>query len=126
MPLVTWSAQAQKDLEALVPSDAVRADVKHIAEEILQDLPVPASPADYGAEDGIFWRRCLTTEQESRLEQGSLGDTPGGTWNLFLLCSRQNPAGFEVLAVRNTRQVASWEMMYRRGSPAQGPQERGA
>lgn len=125
MPLVSWSAQAQRDLEALVPSDAVRADIKRIAEEILHDLPIPASPADYGTEDGIFWRRCLTTEQESQLKQGSLQDKLGGSWDLFLLCSRQNPAGFEVLAVRSIRQVASREMVYRRGS-AQGPQERGA
>lgn len=113
MPQVTWSARAETDLKALIADRALRAQIKRIAEEILQDLPPPTHQADQGAEDGVCWRRCITREQERQLKEGSIPDTIDGSWHYFLLYKKQNPTGCEVLGVRRTSQIGSWELMYR-------------
>ena len=113
MPQVTWSARAETDLTAQVADHALRARIKCIAEEILQDLPPSVHPADHGAEDGVCWRRCITREQERRLEEGSIPDTIHGSWHYFLLYRKQNPAGIEVIGLCGTALIASWELMYR-------------
>ena len=113
MPRVTWSAQAEAELEDLVPASVVRNQIRKHAEAALRC--VTACTAHEGAEDGIMWRRAITREQEHRMKAGWLAEADGGearAWDYFLLY-RLTPAGFEVLAVRSIRQIAGWELMYR-------------
>ena len=71
MGKVSWSEQAESDLESLVANPAVRAQIKHIAEEILHDIP-PRTCSDDGSADGIMWHRCITWEQKRQLEEAEL------------------------------------------------------
>ena len=71
MGKVSWSEQAESDLESLVANPAVRAQIKHIAEEILHDIP-PRTCADDGSAHGIMWHRCITWEQKRQLEEAEL------------------------------------------------------
>ena len=71
MPKVTWTAQAEAELKALVSDPAVREQLKLHAEATLHYIPHPtAYPADEGAEDGIMWHRGVAhgryTEQEEQ------------------------------------------------------------
>jgi Pentapeptide repeats (8 copies) len=68
---VSWSEQAESDLESLVANPAVRAQIKHIAEEILHDIPPRTCPDD-GSVHGIMWHRCITWEQKRQLEEAEL------------------------------------------------------
>jgi hypothetical protein len=113
MPRVTWLAQAEAELEALVPDPAVREQLKQNAEATLHHV-VTCTP-DEGAEDGIMWRRGITHEQERQIEAGSLPDADDdGTrcWDYILVYRPVDPAGFEVLGVRSNSQIASWDLMY--------------
>ena len=133
---VSWSEQAESDLESLVANPAVRAQIKHIAEEILHDIPPRTCPDD-GSAHGIMWHRCITWEQKRQLEEAELEeaeleeaeleeeqpdedqpdedqlkDTTDGPWNYFLMYTKGNSAKFEVLGVRSTHQMASmWVQM---------------
>jgi hypothetical protein len=135
---VSWSEQAESDLESLVANPAVRAQIKHIAEEILHDIP-PRTCSDDGSTDGIMWHRCIAREQKRQLEEAELEeaeleeaeleeaeleeaqlhekqlrDTTDGPWNYFLMYTKGNSAKFEVLGVRSTHQMASmWVQMDR-------------
>ncbi len=71
MGKVSWSEQAESDLESLVANPAVRAQIKHIAEEILHDIPPRTCPDD-GSAHGIMWHRCITWEQKRQLEEAEL------------------------------------------------------
>ena len=131
MGKVSWSEQAESDLESLVANPAVRAQIKHIAEEILHDIPPRTCPDD-GSAHGIMWHRCITWEQKRQLEEAELEeaeleeeqpdedqpdedqlkDTTDGPWNYFLMYTKGNSAKFEVLGVRSTHQMASmWVQM---------------
>lgn len=110
MPQVTWSAQARADLKYLIADPAVRAQIERIAKEILHDAP-PGHPADHGVEGAVEWRRCITRQHESQLDEEQLEDTTSGPWNFFLLFTRRSPAEAEVLGVCSTRQVASLELV---------------
>jgi hypothetical protein len=113
MPRVTWSAQAEAELEAFVPDPAVRDQLKRNAEATLHD--VATCTPDEGVEDGIMWHRGITHEQERWIEAGSLLEADdGGTrcWDYFLLYRPLDSAGFEVVGVRSNNQIASWELMY--------------
>lgn len=110
MPQVIWSAQARADLKDLVADPVVRAQIERIAEEILNDTR-PGHPADHGVEGAVEWRRCITRQHESQLDQEQLEDTTGGPWNFFLLFTRRSPEEAEVLGVCSTRQVASLELV---------------
>ena len=143
MGKVSWSEQAESDLESLVANPAVRAQIKHIAEEILHDIPPRTCPDD-GSAHGIMWHRCITREQKRQLEEAELEeaeleeaeleeaeleeaeleeaqlhekqlrDTTDGPWNYFLMYTKGNSAKFEVLGVRSTHQMASmWVQMDR-------------
>ena len=59
-------------------------------------------------------RRGITHEQERQIEAGWLKDDDDRTqpWDYFLLYRPLTPASFEVLAIRSTRQIAGWELMY--------------
>lgn len=118
---VSWSEQAESDLESLVANPVVRAQIKHIAEEILHDIPPRTCPDD-GSARGIMWHRCITWEQKRQLEEAELQeaqphekqlkDTTDGPWNYFLMYTKGNSAKFEVLGVRSTHQMASmWVQM---------------
>lgn len=111
MPQVTWSAQARADLKYLIADPAVRAQIERIAQEILHDAPAGRRPADHGAEGTVEWRRCITRQHESQLDEEQLEDTTSGPWNFFLLFTRRSPEEAEVLGVCNTRQVASLELV---------------
>ena len=116
MPQVTWLARAEADLRAIVSNPAVRDQLRCNAEEILHDIPPRTCPADEGADDGIMWHRGITHEQERQIEAGWLAeqaDDGAQACDYFLIYRSLNPAGFEVLAVRSTGQIASWEQMYR-------------
>jgi hypothetical protein len=117
MPQVTWSAQAKADLKYLVADPAVRAQIEHIAQEILHDAR-PGRPADDGAEGMVEWRRCITRQHESQLDEEKLEDTTSGPWNFFLLFTRRSPAEAAVLGVRSIRQVASLELVIGPGDAA--------
>jgi hypothetical protein len=135
---VSWSEQAESDLESLVANPAVRAQIKHIAEEIMHDIPPRTCPDD-GSAHGIMWHRCITLKQKRQLEEAELEeaepeeaepeeaepeeeqlhetqlrDTADGPWNYFLMYRKGHSAKFEVLGVRSTHQMASmWVQMDR-------------
>ena len=106
MGRVSWSDQAEADLQSIDPG--VRDQLRHNAEEMLHHIPPnTAYSADEGAHGGIMWHRGIgdgrSTEQDS------------GPQNYFLLYRKRNPApGFEILAVRSIHQMASmWAQMTR-------------
>jgi hypothetical protein len=108
MPKVTWTAQAEAELKALVSDPAVREQLKRNAEEILHYIPHPTVyPADEGAEDGIMWHRGVAhgryTEQEEQ---------DNGPQNYFLFYRPLDSARFEVVGVRSNNQIARRELMY--------------
>ena len=113
MPRVTWLAQAEAELEALVPDPALREQLKQNAEVTLHRVAT-CTPHE-GAEDGIMWHRGITHEQERQIEAGSLleaDDDGTRCWDYFLFYRPLDSAGFEVLGVRSNSQIASWELMY--------------
>jgi hypothetical protein len=113
MPRVSWSDQAEAELEALVPDPAVRDQLKHNAEATLHHVTTYA-PHE-GVEDGIMWRRGITRGQERQIEAGSLleaDDDGTRCWDYFLFYRPLDSAGFEVVGVRSNSQIASWELMY--------------
>lgn len=126
MPRVTWSAQAEAELDALVADPAVRDQLRRHAAATLHY--VVACSADEGAEDGIMWRRGISDEQERKMNGGRLPDDDDGTraWDYFLLYRPLNPGAFEVLGVRSNRQIAAWELLYRIFEYAVGPVARSA
>jgi len=113
MSRVTWLAQAEAELEALVPDPAVRDQLRRNAEATLHHVAT-CTPHE-GAEDGIMWHRGITHEQERQIEAGSLPEADDdGTrcWDYFLFYRPLDSAGFEVVGVRSNSQIASWELMY--------------
>jgi len=113
MPRVTWSAQANIELVTTVSDPAVRAQLKANAKVALHR--VHAGTADEGADDGIMWRRGITAE-ECQIRPGWRWEQPDDgaqAWDYFLIYRPMGPSWFEVLGVRSTRQIASWELMYR-------------
>jgi hypothetical protein len=127
MPRVTWSAQAEAELDALVADPAVRDQLRRHAAATLHY--VVACSADEGAEDGIMWRRGISDEQKRKMNEGRLpDDDDDGTraWDYFLLYRPLNPGAFEVLGVRSNRQIAAWELLYRIFEYAVGPVARSA
>jgi hypothetical protein len=106
MGKVSWSTQAEADLQDIDP--AVADQLRRHAEETLHY--VRASTAHEGVSEGIMWRRGITHEEEREIENGSLwGEDDDGAqvWDYFLLYRPLSPEQFEVLAVVNTHQVAS-------------------
>lgn len=107
---VSWSPEAEADLEVLVADPAVRNQLRRNARRILHVIsPVTADRADEGFNGEIMWHRGSTSEDQSRPERAD------GPQNYFLFYRRQpdNDLGFEVLAVRSINQIASrWEQMH--------------
>ena len=115
---VSWSDQAEAELEALVPDPAVREQLKRNAEATLHHV-VTYTPHE-GAEDGIMWHRGITHEQERQIETGSLPEDDDGTqcWDYFLFYRPLDSAGFEVIGLRSTHQIAALEEIAARASHA--------
>lgn len=109
MGRVSWSDQAEADLNRIAP--AVADQIRRNAEKILHDIPPLDHPADEGAlGDGFLWHRGVAhgrhTEQEEQDD---------GPQNYFLLYrKRDSDPEFEILAVPSEKQVASkWAQMTR-------------
>ena len=121
MPQVTWSAQAGAELEALVLDAAVRERIRRHAEAALRC--VVSSTDSEGAEDGIMWRRAIAHEKEELLSEA---DDDGAQACDYFLLYREAAAGFEIMGVRSTRQIASREVLYRIFGHFAGPVARSA
>jgi hypothetical protein len=108
MGRVSWSGQAEADLDSIDP--VVRDQLRRNAEEILHLIPPCTHPADEGADSGIMWHRGDG--------HGRFTDRSNGPQDYFLLYRSCDPAPgsedpeFEVLAVRSIHQVARmWVQM---------------
>lgn len=98
-----WSKAAEADLESIAPR--IKEQIKENAEETLPDI----RPGCTGQDDqGIFWHRGITHEQEGDVDWRPQEDVDGiQPWDYYLYYREANPGGFEVLAVISTHQVAS-------------------
>jgi hypothetical protein len=106
MGRVSWSTQAEADLDSVDP--AVADQLRRNAEQILHDIPPnTAHSADEGACAGIMWHRGIG--------HGWSAEEDNEPQNYFFLYRKWNPAlGFEILAVRSIHQIASmWVQMTR-------------
>jgi hypothetical protein len=119
MARVSWSEEAERDLEVFVATAAVRDQLRRNAQEVLHDIayaprPSCAREADAGAVGEIMWHRGVPHGHERLPEQSD------GPQNYFLIYRRQNSAQeFEVLGVRSIHQVARyWEQMSREPTEA--------
>jgi hypothetical protein len=102
MGRVSWSDQAEADLDSIDP--AVRDQLKRNAEEILHLIPPLTDPADEGVEGEIMWHRADG--------HGRFTSRPDGPQNYFLIYRSHGAATasedpqFEVLALRSIHQLA--------------------
>jgi hypothetical protein len=106
MGKVSWSAQAEADLQGIAP--AVADQLRRHAEETLHY--VRTSTAHEGVAEGIMWRRGISYEEEREIETGSLwGEDDDGAqpWDYFLFYRPVGSEQFQVLAVVSTHQIAS-------------------
>lgn len=112
---VSWTPEADADLQLVVNDPAVRDQLKRNAEATLHEIEASAGEERRaeGFEGEIMWHRGWTHEQERRAawhpEQAD-----DGPWNYILFYrSAVVPAKFVVLAVRSHLQIADriWEQM---------------
>jgi hypothetical protein len=112
---VSWTPQADFDLQVAVCEPAIRDQIKHNAETTLHEIDAfsAGDRRDEGFEGEILWHRGWTHEQELRAswlpEQAD-----DGPWNYVLFYRRAvGLAEFEVLAVRGRIQIADciWEQV---------------
>ena len=103
MGRVSWSDQAETDLQSIQPA-IVRGQLRSYAEENLHHIPPILYSADEGAYEEIMWHRAIGHERP--MEQD-------GPQNYFLLYREQaRGSEFEILAVCSLRQMASmWIQM---------------
>ena len=110
---VSWTPEADSDLQLVVNDPAVRDQLKRNAEVTLHEIE-PFTSEDgraEGFEGEVMWHRGWTHEQELR---ASWLPEPAddGPWNYVLFYRRAvSPAEFVVLAVRSRVQIADriWE-----------------
>jgi plasmid stabilization system protein ParE len=104
---VSWSDEAEADLEKIKP--IVKDQLRRNAEVTLPDIRACTGKVRVGNRE-IMWHRGITHEQERQEEWRSEEDDDGTqAWDYYLLFyRRRNSTEFEVLAVRSTRQMASW------------------
>ena len=118
---VLWSDDAEADLEDINP--IVREQLRRNAEVTLTDIRACTGKVRVDNRE-IMWHRGITHEQEREAEgHWEEGEDDGAqAWDYyFLFYQRPNPAEFEVLGVRSTRQIASW--MQRTGEPPEPPDD---
>jgi hypothetical protein len=102
MPSVSWSDQAESNLENLVL--AVADQLRGNAEEILHEIPPLVWPADEGAAGGIMWHRGAAHER--------FPEQANDPQNYFLFYRPLDPGEFQVLAVGSIHHLASkWVQM---------------
>jgi hypothetical protein len=115
VPRVSWTPEAESDLQLVVNEPAVRDQLKHNAEATLHEIEAFSSEdrRAEGFEGEIMWHRGWTHEEQRRAswlpEQAD-----DGPWNYVLFYrSAIAPAEFEVLAVRGRVEIADriWEQM---------------
>jgi hypothetical protein len=112
---VSWTPQADSDLQVAVSDLAVRDQIKRNAETTLHEIEVFSSGdrRDEGFEGEILWHRGWTHEQELRASWRP-EQADDGPWNYVLFYRRAvGLAEFEVLAVRSRLQIADciWEQV---------------
>ena len=115
VPRVSWTPEAESDLQWVVGDPAVRDQLKRNAEVTLHEIE--ASPGgdrrSEGFEGKVMWHRGWDHEQERRESwYPELADD--GPWNYVLFYrSAVVPARFVVLAVRSRLQIGEriWEQM---------------
>lgn len=114
---VSWTPEADADLQVAVSDPAIRAQIRCNAETTLHEIEASGGDRhDEGFEGGIKWHRGWTHQQELRAswlpEQAD-----DGPWNYVLFYrSAVSSPGFEVLAVRSRLQIADciWERVQNR------------
>ena len=115
MTRVSWTPQADSDLQVAVSDPAIRDQIKRNAETTLHEIEAfsDGDRRDEGFEGEIQWHRGWTHEQELRAswlpEQAD-----DGPWNYVLFYRRAvDLAEFEVVAVRSRIQIADciWEQV---------------
>ena len=115
VPRVSWTPEAESDLQLVVNDPAVRDQLKRNAEATLHEIEAFTSEdrRAEGFEGEVMWHRGWTHEQELR---ASWLPEPAndGPWNYVLFYRRAlGPAEFVVLAVRSRIQIADriWEQI---------------
>ena len=115
VPRVSWTPEAESDLQLVVNDPAVLDQLKRNAEATLHEIEAFTSEdrRAEGFEGEVMWHRGWTHEQELR---ASWLPEPAndGPWNYVLFYRRAlGPAEFVVLAVRSRIQIADriWEQI---------------
>jgi hypothetical protein len=118
---VSWSPEADRDLETAVTDPAMRDVLKRNAEETLhepeecgdEDRSWIDRIADEGRVGEIMWHRGWTHEQERQTRWQPEDMADDGPWNYVLFYRKAvGPTVFEVVAVRSRVQIADrWEQM---------------
>ena len=112
---VSWTPEADSDLQLVVNDLAVRDQLKRNAEATLHEIEA-ATDEDRraeGFEGEVMWHRGWTHKQELRASWHP-EQADDGPWNYVLFYrSAVVPAKFVVLAVRSRIQIADriWEQM---------------
>ena len=108
VPRVSWTPEADSDLQLVVNDPAVRDQLKRNAEATLHEIKAFTSEdrRAEGFEGEVMWHRGWTHKQELRASW--LPEPAGdGPWNYVLFYrSAVSPAEFVVLAVRSRIQIA--------------------
>src|SRR6266851_2782921 len=121
---VSWTPEADADLQLVVNDPAMRDQLKRNAEATLHEIAasVGEDRRGEGFEGEVMWHRGWDHEQERRApwhpEQAD-----DGPWNYVLFYrGAVVPAKVEVLAVRSRIQIADriWEQMQNGSQPAPG------
>jgi ParE toxin of type II toxin-antitoxin system, parDE len=112
---VSWTPEADADLQSVVNDPAVRDQLKRNAEETLHEIAASADEdrRAQGFEGEIMWHRGWTHEQERRASWHP-EQADDGPWNYVLFYrSAVVPAKFVVLAVRSHLQIADriWQQL---------------
>jgi hypothetical protein len=115
VPRVSWTPEADSDLQLVVNDAAVRDQLKRNAEATLHEIEasVGEDRRAEGFEGEVMWHRGWTHEQERRASWHP-EQADDGPWNYVLFYrSAVVPARFVVLAVRSRIQIADriWERL---------------
>jgi hypothetical protein len=121
VPKVSWTAEAESDLQRVVEDPAVRHQLKRNAEVTLHEIEASGGGdrRSEGREGEIMWHRGWDHEQERR-ESWYPEQADDGPWNYILFYrSAGAPAEFEVLAVRGRPEIADriWAQMKNGNQP---------
>lgn len=115
---VSWTPEAESDLQLVIDDPAVREQLKRNAEVTLHEIEASCGRdrRSEGREGEIMWHRGWDHEQERR-PSWYAERADDGPWNYVLFYRRAGgPAEFLILAVRSRLQIADriWEKMQNR------------